>query len=130
MRRSSRQVVFINTSPPDERVVLLKPHSMVENMKDDCEDIECSNLISRYSERTKALENVTLAEYAAYYDSTRQRFTSRSKFSIRTTLDNLVPENHCSDNEDSTESSTKQTNTSSNKSISKTLKKKEKYHEL
>ena len=121
MRKSSRQVIFINTSPPDERVVLLKPNSVIENMKDDAEDIECSNLVSRYSERAKDLENVTLAEYAAYYDSTKPIFTSRSKSSIRTTLDNLVPENQCSDNEDSTESTLKQ-NTSSNESITKRRK--------
>ena len=36
---ASRQIVFINTSPPDERVELLKPINEIENMDDDCEGI-------------------------------------------------------------------------------------------
>ena len=111
MRKSSKQVIFINTSPPDERVVLLKPHSVIENMRDDCEDIECSNLISRYCERTEDLDDVTLAEYAAYYDSSKKGFTSRSKSSIKTTLENLVPESQCSDNDDSIEPTEKDEST-------------------
>ena len=36
MRKSSREVVFINnTSPPDERVQLLKPISEIEEMPDE-----------------------------------------------------------------------------------------------
>ena len=35
MRKSSRQVVFINTSPPDERVELLKPMSEIEEMDEE-----------------------------------------------------------------------------------------------
>ena len=124
MRKSSRQVIFINTSPPDERVMLLKPHSVIENMKDDCEDIECSDLISRYCERTKDLEKVSLAEYAAYYDCSKTAFTSRSKSAIRSTLENLVPESQCSDNEDSVEpiEKVKSLSCASKKSVSRSLK--------
>ena len=125
MRKSSKQVIFINTSPPDERVVLLKPHSVIENMRDDCEDIECSNLISRYCERTGDLEDVTLAEYAAYYDSSKKGFTSRSKSCIKTTLENLVPESQCSDNDDSIEPTEKDESTASKKSVSKGLKRRQ-----
>ena len=34
MRKSSREVLFIPTSPPNERVQLLKPLSEIENMPD------------------------------------------------------------------------------------------------
>ena len=125
MRKSSKQVIFINTSPPDERVVLLKPHSVIENMRDDCEDIECSNLISRYCERTEDLDDVTLAEYAAYYDSSKKGFTSRSKSCIKTTLENLVPESQCSDNDDSIEPTEKDESTASKKAASKCLKRRQ-----
>ena len=39
MRKASRQVIFINTSPPEERVELQKPLDDIKDMEDDCEDI-------------------------------------------------------------------------------------------
>jgi len=39
MRKASRQIIFINTSPPDERVELLKPMDDIKNMKDESEEI-------------------------------------------------------------------------------------------
>ena len=39
MRKKSRSVIFINISPPVERVELLKPLSEIENLSDDCEEI-------------------------------------------------------------------------------------------
>jgi hypothetical protein len=53
MKRSSRRVVFVNTSPPSERVTLLKSREMLDNMNDESDDTECSNDIVRYSEMTK-----------------------------------------------------------------------------
>ena len=38
MRKASRQIVFINTSPPEERVELLKPFDDIKELDDDCED--------------------------------------------------------------------------------------------
>ena len=34
-RKSSRQVIFINTAPPEERVKLLKPINEIEKIDDD-----------------------------------------------------------------------------------------------
>jgi hypothetical protein len=45
MRRSSRQIIFINTSPPEERVELLKPLNDIKEMDDDCEEIYTSGLL-------------------------------------------------------------------------------------
>ena len=47
MRKSSRQVQFINTSPLEKRVAL--PSYIIEKKMDDDEDIEISNLFTRYS---------------------------------------------------------------------------------
>lgn len=44
MKKSSRQVVFIHTAPPDERVELLKPINDIEKMEDDCEEIQTGGL--------------------------------------------------------------------------------------
>ena len=59
MKKSSREVVFINTPPPDERVRLLKPISKIEDMPDESEDIHSGGLMKRYTERPVNFENVT-----------------------------------------------------------------------
>ena len=69
MKKSSRQVVFINTNLPEDRVFLLKPNHVLQTMRDDDEDIVASSLISRYENRTTSLESVTLAEFAAWYNT-------------------------------------------------------------
>jgi len=66
MRRSSRQIIFINTSPPEERVELLKPLNDIKEMDDDCEEIYTSGLLKRYCKRPAKLENVTLVDWAAW----------------------------------------------------------------
>ena len=68
MRKASRSVIFINTSPPAERVELLKPLIEIENMEDDSEEIQSGGLLKRYVERHKCMQNVTLADWAAWYD--------------------------------------------------------------
>lgn len=49
MRKASRQIVFVNTSPPDERVEPLKPLHDIQEMVDDCEYNYTSGLINSYS---------------------------------------------------------------------------------
>ncbi len=72
MRKSSREVIFINTSPPEDRVELLKPITDIKEMEDDCEDIYSGGLLKRYTKRPVALEHVTLADWAAWYDRSKQ----------------------------------------------------------
>ena len=48
MRKSSRQVVFINTSPPENRVHLLKPLQEISEIDDDSDKISASGLIKRW----------------------------------------------------------------------------------
>ena len=51
MRKSSRQVIFINTSTPEDRVRLLKPISDINDMEDDSEEIYATSLLKRYCKR-------------------------------------------------------------------------------
>lgn len=69
-RRTSRSFVFINTSPPDERVIMLKPKHVLEDMKEDSTDIESSNIVKLYQQRPKSIEKLCLADFV-------------SKFSVR-----------------------------------------------
>ena len=68
MRKASRQIVFINTLPLEERVELLKPLNEIKEMDDDCEEIYTSGLLKRYTKRPVKLEDVTLADWVAWYD--------------------------------------------------------------
>ena len=79
MRKSSRQVIFINTAPPEERVKLLKPMNEIEKMDDESEEVHSSGLLNRYMKRPSSLENVTLADWAALYDSRQKPFVKKLK---------------------------------------------------
>ena len=56
---------YLTTSPPEERVYLLK--SNVDEL-DAYYDVDESNIIARYNTRPKLLKKKCLAEYVAYYD--------------------------------------------------------------
>ena len=56
------------TSPPEERVELLKPLDGIKEMGDNCEEIYPSSLLKRYSKCPTNLEHFTLADWVAWYD--------------------------------------------------------------
>ena len=86
MRKSSREVIFINTTPPEERVQLLKPMNEIKEMDDDSEEVHSSGLLNRYIQRPASLENISLADWAALHDSCQKPFMKKSK---STDVDNL-----------------------------------------
>ncbi|XP_062616288.1 uncharacterized protein LOC134278001 [Saccostrea cucullata] len=68
MTKASRDVVFINTSPSDDRVILIKTDTELEKLTPNSTDVECSNVIKRYAKRPKQLENWCLADYVSQLD--------------------------------------------------------------
>ena len=94
MRKSSRQVVFISTSPPEDRVQLLKPLQEINDMEDDSDEVYASDLITRYTKRPAKLENLSLADWAAWYDSCGKPYVKPSRekdidnYPLETSLDN------------------------------------------
>ena len=92
MRKASRSVVFINTSPPAERVELLKPLSEIENLSDDWEEIQSGGLLKRY------MQNITLADWAAWYDSHGKK--GYRKTNKKCDVDNLLLANEEEENDD------------------------------
>ena len=91
MRKSSREVIFVNTSPPAERVELLQPMSEIEEMEDECEEIHSGGILKRYTERPASLENATLADWASWYDSSSKHYNKKTN-TIQIDLDNLPTE--------------------------------------
>ena len=101
MKKSSRQVIFIPTAPPDERVDLLKSMNEIEMMEDDCEDIHTGGLLKRYTERPHNLTHVTLADWAAWYDSNGKPYRKKTR---KFDADSLLQE-HCIDEKNSDDDS-------------------------
>ena len=48
-------------------------------MDDESEEVHSSGLLNRYMKRPSSLENVTLADWAALYDSPQKPFVKKSK---------------------------------------------------
>ena len=69
MRKFSRQVEFINTSPPEDRVQLLKPLQEIKDLEDESDEFYASGLINCYTKQPASLENLFLTDWAAWYDS-------------------------------------------------------------
>ena len=67
LSRSSRDVVYVSTDLPEDRLHLLKPMSVIETMDDDDEDICQHGLIKRYMKRPDILEDLCLAEFVSNY---------------------------------------------------------------
>ena len=97
MRKSSRQVVFINTSPPEERVKLLKPLQEIKDLEDESDEIYASSLINRYTKRPANLENLSLADWAAWYDSHNKSYIKPCR---ELDIDNYPLEINVDDNDD------------------------------
>ena len=98
IRKASRSIIFINTSPSAERVEVLKPLSEIEDLSDDCEEIQSGSLLKRYIERPKCMQNVTLADWAAWYDSCGKK--GYRKTNKKCDVDNLLLENEKEENDD------------------------------
>merc|ERR1712102_256510 len=69
---------FIQTQPPEKRDALLKPN--IEQLDDD-DDVFYNNIIDYYQSRPSALENLTLASFAADFEyyKTSQKPDVRNK---------------------------------------------------
>ena len=104
MRKASREVIFINTSPPEDRVELLKPLNDIKDMEDDCEEIYTGGLLKRYSKRPLRFEHVTLADWAAWYDSCGKPYAKQSN---ELDTDNLPKKTSLTNNDDDNESTNK-----------------------
>ena len=67
MKHLSRSVVFIDTNPKSERIVVLKSKEMLSQLEDDDTDVFQKSLIDRYQHRPQHLQSMCLAEFAATF---------------------------------------------------------------
>lgn len=67
LTRFSRDVIFINTNRPKDRIGIKKPTKILKELAEDDTDIFELGLIDKYEARPQVLENVCLADFAAKY---------------------------------------------------------------
>lgn len=99
LRHSSRGITFVNTSPPEERVVLIKPRHVLEELQEDSTDIESGNIVTLYQQRPKALEGLCLADFVSqFYVKYKPQKNKKS------TSEECLPENDDNDMSEDQES--------------------------
>ena len=62
LTKCTRDIVFVNTSVPEERIFLLKPKAALDELPAESTDVESDNVIQRYSKRPKQLSKFCLAD--------------------------------------------------------------------
>ena len=73
LTKALRDVIFINTSPSDDRAILIKTDAKLDKLTPNSTDVECSNVVQRYSNRQNQLENWCLADYVSQIDVVSQK---------------------------------------------------------
>ena len=68
LTKCTRDIVFINTSVPEERIFLLEPKATLDELPAESTDVESDNVIQRYSKRPKQLSKFCLADYVSKVD--------------------------------------------------------------
>ena len=86
--------VFINTSPSEERLFILKSAEELDALPDNSTDIKASNIFHKYSKRPVSLENLCLAMFVAWYEI---KYSKNFKISK---MKQYVPENELEENID------------------------------
>ena len=67
MKQLSRSVVFIDSSPKNERIAVLKDYKSLSKLDDHDINVFQKSLIDRYQHRPRDLQSMCLAEFAATY---------------------------------------------------------------
>ena len=106
LTQASREVVFINTSPPEERIFLLKRQDDLNNLPKTSTNIKADSLIQRYKRRPKQLEHWCLADFVSELELTfpkemeRDSYEEQNDDNPQDLGDNLLPD--CDDSDQDT----------------------------
>ena len=68
LTKCTRDIVFIKTSIPEERIFLFKSKAALDELPAQSTDVELENVIQRYSKRPRQLGKFCLADYVSKID--------------------------------------------------------------
>ena len=72
----SRQVIFLHTSPPDERTFLLKSCDILKQMNPESYDIQSHSILSEYEHCPRILEQYCLADFASLLQTSLSKYVT------------------------------------------------------
>jgi hypothetical protein len=67
LTNSSRDCIFIPTGPSEERIIFVKTENELRNLDSNSTDIAARGLLDHYVQRPDEIEDICLAEFAAWY---------------------------------------------------------------
>lgn len=73
LRKSSREVVFFDTSEAEKRTVLLKSYSSLKEMPESTTNVESDNVLKRYKRRPKGMSNYCYADFVSWFDTSLEK---------------------------------------------------------
>jgi len=97
LRRTSRKVLFVNTTPLEDRVVMIKPKHVLEDMTEESTDIESGNIVTLYQQRPKDIDRVCLADFVSQFSVKYQSKQKKAKLLADGELPELEYEENVSD---------------------------------
>ena len=89
LRRSSRDVVFIDTNKQENRTILLKPFSDLKEMLESSTNVESDSALKRYKRRPREMNKYCYADFVSWLEPV---FLSKKGKQMRN-VDSELPEN-------------------------------------
>lgn len=68
LRKSTRDVIYVDTNKPDNRTSLIKSVSNLKELPANSKNIEMDNVLKRYKRRPKILDSLCYADFASMYE--------------------------------------------------------------
>jgi len=76
---SSRECIFIHTSPVDERTIMLKPTILLKQEPNDLEDVMCHYIIDYHIGSPSSISKICLVEFVSNYKKHGTHISKRKK---------------------------------------------------
>ena len=103
LTKGTREVVYINTCASRERVFLLKPKSVLDELPAESTNIESDNIVQRYSKRPRQLQRFCLADYVSKVDVVYPKGNKLPETIEYRNDDSISDENSCDENSEDEE---------------------------
>ena len=82
LHSSTREVIFINTSPTEKRRLVLKQKYILLNLDSKSKDIFCDSIIGKYCKRNIRYKNLCLADYSTMFNISKHSIVKRRRQKI------------------------------------------------
>lgn len=89
LRRSSREVIFVDTNNENDRVIFVKSKSALEDLPKTSTSIESDNNINRYQRRPASMKKYNLADFVSLFNIT---FPNKAKKTVQEREDTMNEE--------------------------------------